>query len=362
MKDYYKILGVDKSVSQDEIKKAYRKLAHQYHPDKIHGGDEQKFKELNEAYQTLGNEQKRKQYDQFGRAGGEGGFDFSQGFDFGNSGFDFSRGGNFRDAGFDVEELFRDFFGFESAGPWEGREKRGKDIAIDLEISFKEMVFGTVRQVLLRKNNICSSCGGSGGEPGQGEEICSLCQGSGTIRHAKKSFIGTFTALKECDKCSGKGRVPKKACKICGGIGIIKGEKEVRIAIPSGIEDNEAIKLSGEGEATKRGVPGDLYARIHVKTHPVFEREGKHLLMNLEISLTEAALGAEKRIETLDGEIPLEIPVGIDSGEILRLKGKGVVVNSRERGDLLIQVLIKTPKRLSRKARELFEELKKEGV
>jgi len=362
MKDYYKILGVDKGVSQDEIKKAYRKLAHQYHPDKVHGGDEQKFKELNEAYQTLGNEQKRRQYDQFGRVGGEGGFDFSRGFDFGNFGFDFSRGGNFRDSGFDVEDLFRDFFGFESAKSWEGREKRGKDIAIDLEISFKEMAFGAVRQVLLRKNNVCLSCGGSGGEPGYGDEVCSLCQGTGTIRHAKKSFIGTFSTLQECDKCSGKGRMPKKACKTCGGIGIMKGEREIRVVIPPGIEDNEAIKLSGEGEAAKGGIPGDLYARIHVKPHPVFEREGKHLLMNLEIPLTDSALGAEKRIETLDGELPIEIPAGVDSGEILKLRGKGIMVNNRERGDLLIQILVKTPKRLSKKARELFEKLKEEGV
>lgn len=352
MKDYYKILGVDRNASQDEIKKAYRRLAHKYHPDKSHGGDEAKFKEINEAYQVLGDENKRRQYDQFGQTFDQGG----QGFDFRNFGFDASQEINF-------EEIFKDFFGgFENIRSWGHRQKRGKDIAIDLEISFKESVFGTLRQVILRKNNICQRCGGSGGEPGKGEDTCPICHGSGTIRHTRKSFIGILTNLRECDRCFGRGVIPKQNCKTCRGYGILKEEKDINVAIPSGIEDGEVIKLSGEGEAIKGGVPGDLYIRVHVKPHPVFRKEGKHLLMNLEISFTEAALGTEKKIETLDGDVLLKIPAGIDSGEVLTIKNKGVAVDGRTRGDLIIQIFVRTPKRMSRRAKELFEKLKEEGI
>lgn len=352
MKDYYKILGVSKNASQDEIKTAYRLLAHQYHPDKAGKGGEEKFKEINEAYQVLGDPKKRVDYDRFGgtfrQQGERQGFDF--GFDIGKE-FDF---GNI------FEDLFDFGFGFSGHGD-ERRQKRGRDISIDLEFAFNEAIFGTERRVLLRKNNICDVCQGNGSEPNAKTTTCPICQGSGTVREVKRSFLGNISHFAECSKCSGKGIIPEKVCGVCSGSGVVRKEKEIKINIPAGIENGEVIKLSGEGEAVKAGVPGDIYVRIHIKPHSVFSREGNNLFRKFEIPLSSAILGAEEKIETLDGFVKVKIPAGIYSGEILRVKERGVPYAKNRRGDLFIKIIIKIPKKLTKRLKELAEELKKEG-
>lgn len=348
-KDYYEILGVSKNANKEDIKKAYYKLAHKYHPDKSKS-DDKKFKEINEAYQILSNDKKRAEYDAYGRifegAGGPGGFGFGD--------FDFSA--NMGD--FDLNDIFENFFG-SSAG--RVRKKRGRDISIDLEISFEESIFGTERRVVLSKISLCLRCKGGGAEPGSESKTCDMCHGSGRVHESRKSFFGSFTALKECEKCLGRGTVPSKKCRECKGSGILPNKEEITIKIPQGIYDGGMIKLSGMGEAVSGGVPGDLYAKIHVRPHPIFKREANNLFMDLDIKLSDAILGEEKSINTLDGKIKLKIPAGIDSGEILRVKGKGIP-HGRERGDLMIRVKVRTPKKISSRTKKIIEDLKKEGL
>jgi molecular chaperone DnaJ len=349
-KDYYKILGVEKGASKEDIKKAFRKLAHKYHPDK--GGDEAKFKEINEAYQVLADEKKRAEYDTYGETfSGSAG---AQGWDFSN----FSRGGGVEFDFGDLGDVFETFFG----GQGGGRGRRGSDISVDIQIPFAESVFGTERRVIITKNSVCSLCNGSGAESGSSMETCKTCNGKGKIHEARRSFLGSFTSVRECSTCHGRGQTPKNKCKGCGGHGILRKEEEIHIKIPSGIENGEMIRLSGKGEAVSGGVSGDLYIRVHVESHPTFKRDGTNLLMDLNIKLSDALLGAEYKIETLDGVVLLKIPAGISYGEILRLRDKGVQIKSGKRGDLLVRVIIKTPEKLSRRAQKLIEDLKKEGI
>ena len=364
-KDYYEILGVSKNAPKDEIKKAYRRLAHKYHPDKG-SGDDTKFKEVNEAYQVLSNDSKRQQYDTYGRvyegagAGSQPGWDFS-GFSQGGgpfAGWDFSSAGQ-EGAEFDLNDIFDNFFGGQTTGR---RVKRGRDISIDLEISFEESIFGTERKLLLSKLGTCDRCGGSGGEKDSVIEKCSVCQGSGKIHETRKSFFGQFTSLKECSKCVGRGTIHSKKCHQCGGRGLAQKSQEVSIKVPAGINDGEMIRLPGLGEVSQSGISGDLYVKIHVRKHSIFKREGNNLVIDMDIKISEAALGIEKEIKTLDGNIKLKIPEGIDSGEILRVRGKGVPFQRGGRGDLLIKIYARTPKKISRSAKELLEKLKKEGL
>jgi len=353
-KDYYQTLGVSRNASKEDIKKSYRRLALKYHPDKS-GGNEEKFKEINEAYHVLIDDNKRAEYDRYGRVfsgnGGQGGFDFS-GFDFG----DF----NDRMADFDLGDIFGDIFGFGARG--RARTKRGRDISIDLEISFEEAVFGAERKVVLTKLSVCEKCKGKGAEEGVNFKTCPVCQGSGKIHETKRSIFGTFTSLNECNNCRGRGRAPEKKCPACRGEGAFPKSEEVKIKIPAGIEDGQMIKLSGQGEAMPYGVPGDLYVKIHSRPHHLFRREGNNLVMNLDVRLSDALLGGEKEIKTLDGAIKLNVPAGIDSGEILRVRGKGIPYGSGGRGDILIKIIIKTPKRLSCRVKKIIEDLKKEGI
>ncbi len=351
-KDYYQILGVSRNASKEDIKKAYRHLAHKFHPDKS-GGNEEKFKEINEAYHVLADETKRAEYDRYGRVfsgnGGQGGFDFS-GFDFG----DF----NERMTDFDLGDIFGDIFGFGTRGR---QARRGRDISIDLEINFEEGAFGIERRVILTKLGVCEKCKGKGAEEGVNFKTCPVCQGSAKIHETRRSFFGAFTSLNECGNCRGRGKIPEKKCSACHGEGVLLRNEEVKIKIPAGIEDGQMIKLSGQGEAVAYGIPGDLYAKIHVRPHPVLRRERNNLVMNLDIRLSDALLGGEKEIKTLDGAIKLSIPTGIDSGEILRIRGKGIPFE-RGRGDLLIKIIIKTPKRLSSRVKKIIEDLRKEGI
>ncbi|MBI2627321.1 molecular chaperone DnaJ [Candidatus Nomurabacteria bacterium] len=361
-KDYYNILGVEKGASKEDIKKAFYKLAHKYHPDKKEG-NEAKFKEVNEAYQVLSDDEKRSGYDQFGSSfenaqqgygrgqqSGFGGFDFS-GFQDGSAEFDF---GNLND-------IFSDFFGGGMGG---GRRetKRGRDISTEVQISFSDSIFGTNRKILITKMSDCLTCHGSGAKPGSKMETCKTCNGQGKIRESKRTIFGNIANTKICEVCLGTGEVPKEICEICRGKGVLRREEEVSVVIPSGIRNGEMIRMTGYGEAVSKGATGDLYIKINVAPHSVFKRDGHDLVMNLNLKLSDALLGIEYPIQTLDGEIKVTIPEGVSINEILRVRGKGVPISKNKRGDLLIKLNIKLPNRLSRKSRELIEELKKEGI
>ncbi len=359
-KDYYKILGIEKNSTKDEIKKSFRKLAHKYHPDKK-GGDEAKFKEINEAYTVLSNDKKRSEYDTYGNVfngAGTGAGAASQGFG-GFSGFgqEQGQGQGFQD--FDLGDIFSEFFG---GGRQRSKMKRGRDISIDIEIPFTEAIFGTERKILLTKVSVCEDCKGTGAKDGTKMDICSTCNGQGKLHETRQSFLGVVSTVRECAVCHGTGKVPREKCKKCGGMGVVKGQSEIKIRIPSGIRDGEMIRMSGAGEAVSRGVSGDLYAKIHVKSHPQFKREGDNLIMDLNIKLTDAILGAKYEITALDGKIiKLKIPAGVSVGETLRIRDKGVPVKGKV-GDLMIKLHIKIPLKMSKKTKKLVEQLRDEGV
>lgn len=358
-KDYYETLGIDKKASKEEIKKAFRTLAHKYHPDKK-TGDDAKFKEINEAYSILSDDQKRAQYDQFGQAGPNmgNGFGGGQGFD----GFDFSQftqgfGGN-NGVEFDFGDIFGDIFG--NGG--RRQTKRGRDISIDIELSFEDSIFGVERTILLNKTSKCDNCAGTGAEKGTDTTTCETCNGKGSIREVKRTFFGQFESTVTCSKCNGKGKIPKTKCSVCHGHGILKKESEIKVKVPSGIENGEMIRLSGGGEAVSGGENGDLYIKIYVKKHPYFRKDGFNLTMDLSVKLSTALLGGEENIKTLDGDIKLRIPEGVVHGEVLRVKGKGVPHGNSQRGDLLVKVMIGLPKKLSKDARKIIEDLKEIGL
>lgn len=355
MKNYYEILGVPKSASQDDIKKAFRKLAHKYHPDKG-AGNEQKFKEASEAYAVLGDDAKRKQYDTFGSAGpnmggGAGGFNAEDfGFDF--SGF---QGGQ----GFDFGDIFGDIFG---GGNRRAQQKRGRDISIDIEVEFKDAIFGTTRRVLVSKTSTCSNCSGSGAEKGSETVICTKCNGKGQFQETRSTFFGQFSTSRQCDTCHGEGYVPKTKCHACHGAGIANKQEEINIEIPPGMENGEMIRFTAKGEAIRGGAPGDLYVKVHVRKHPIFRKEGTNLLADISVKLSDALLGGEYSLETLDGKLAVKIPEGIQSGEVLRIKGRGVPYGRGSRGDIYLTIKINIPKKLSRSARRAVEDLKEEGL
>lgn len=360
-KDYYEILGVDKKAPKDEIKKAFRTLAHKYHPDKK-TGDDAKFKEINEAYSVLSDDQKRSQYDQFGsnfNGYGQGGPSSGSGSS-GFEGFDFSQftqgnGGGFE---FDFGDIFGDVFG----GGRRTQAKRGRDISVDIELSFEEAVFGVERVILLNKVSKCDNCSGTGAEKGSGLVTCATCNGKGSLREVKRTFFGQFETTATCEICHGSGKVPEQKCHVCHGQGILKKETEIKVKIPAGIDNGEMIRLSGAGEAVSSGQAGDLYIKIYVKKHQVFRKEGTNLLMDLSVKLTDAILGVEQIIKTLDGEIKMKIPEGVSHGETLRIKGKGVPSEKNRRGDILIKINILIPKKLSKEAKKVVEQLQKEGM
>jgi molecular chaperone DnaJ len=358
-KDYYSLLGVDKSASKDDIKKAFYKLAAKYHPDKK-GGDEAKFKEINEAYQTLSDEKKRKEYDTYGQtfngqgpqSGGFGGF--GGGFnpqDFADMQFDFG----------DLGDIFGDMFGGGFGGQ---RQKRGRDISLEIDVPFTEAIFGTERNVLLSKVNTCKTCTGTGAKPGTKQKTCTTCNGQGKVHDVKKTFMGNFQTVKTCDACHGTGKVPEEKCHDCKGHGVVNSREEVNIAIPAGISNGEMIRMTGMGEAVSGGVSGDLYVKINVHSHKLWKREGNDLSIVHEIKLTDALLGTKHTVEGLDGTIEIDVPAGASTGEILRVKGRGVphIHEKGKRGDVLVKLHIAMPKKLSKKAMAFIEGLQEEGL
>ncbi len=364
-KDYYTILGVARNATKEDIKKAYRSLAHKYHPDK--GGDEARFKEINEAYQVLSDEQKRGQYDQFGavfEGGGarQGGFD-GFGSPFGGPGFNFDFGGGEANSqGFDFSDIFEDFLGM-SGNRRRTAERKGRDIKIDLEISFEEAIFGGKKEIDLSKLSKCSHCSGGGGEPGSKMKTCPECNGKGNTQKNQRTILGSFTQVTTCAECLGTGKRPEKLCRECGGRGIRQTTERLEIFVPKGMQDGEVLKITGKGESSLAGgVPGSLYIRLHVLPHKTFRRQGDDVIMSLSLKLSQAALGDNIEVKTLDGSINLKIPESTQAGDMLKIRGKGAYASSGYgRGDLLIEIKVEIPKKLSRKARENLEKLREEG-
>jgi molecular chaperone DnaJ len=354
-KDYYKILGVEKNATQDDIKKAYRKLAHQYHPDK--GGDEQKFKEINEAYQILSNGEKRAQYDQFGSAFNANGFQGQPGWDFSSAqGFDIN----------DLGDIFGDMFGFGGFGGRKKKDlKRGRDLETEILISLEETFEGKEKEISLRKNAVCQRCKGKGAEPGTKVKECFSCRGTGQVQQIRRTMFGSFTQVGVCPECGGEGYRPEKPCNVCKGEGRIMEEEKVKFYIPAGVDSGQVIKIEGKGEAGRRGgQPGDLYIRISVKKHPLFKRKGDDIMVSVPISFSQAVLGGSVDISTLEGKtIELNIPSGTESGRIFKISGKGIPhFQGYGRGNLFVELAITTPKKLTKKQKELLENLKKEGL
>jgi len=373
-KDYYSILGVSRNASQDEIKKAFREKAHQYHPDKS-GGNEEKFKEVNEAYQVLSDETKRQQYDQYGqtfedaqRNGGFGGFGGGQGFSWEDIASQFGGAGGFRQGNVEFDfgnlnDVFGDFFGFggrRSRGGERGAAKRGRDLEMEVEMNLEDAFFGIKKELSFEAYELCHECHGSGHDRAAGTKTCSTCKGSGEVTHTQRSLFGVFQTNVACGACEGAGVIAEKACGTCKGRGRELKHRRLTVKIPEGIEDGVSIRLAGEGEAgEKGGRAGDLYVKVRVKNNTQFKRSGADLEYRLPLHVSDAALGAKVDVSLFDEEIRVKIPEGTQSGTIIKIKGKGMPhMQSRGRGDLLVRVDVLTPTNLSRRQRELLEELR----
>lgn len=358
-RDYYEVLGVSKDASADEIKKAFRKAAVKYHPDK-EGGDETRFKEASEAYEVLKDAQKRQRYDQFGHAGvggsgggGSGGnpFEGFGGFGGQNVHFDFGDGG--------LGDIFSQFFG-GNTGRGQRGPKRGRDVEATLNLSFEEAVFGVEQKISLDMNDECSHCKGSTAEPGYSARTCSDCGGSGHRMQTMQTLFGTMQQAVECNACGGDGKVPEKVCTQCHGRGTERKKQNVTLKVPAGIDDGATIRLKERGEAIGGGHRGDLYVHVRVKAHKKFTREGDLILSEEHVDMVDAALGAEINVDTVDGEVRMKVPAGTQSGTDFKLSGHGVPrMNSTTRGAHIVSLVVDTPAKLSKKQRELLQELKK---
>ncbi len=346
-RDYYEILGVNQNASEAEIKKAYRKLAIQFHPDK-NPGDKQaeaQFKELSEAYAVLSDPQKRATYDQFGHAGMEGGGFSGGGFDFGGTPF---------------EDLFGDIFGDVFGGGRRSRSRgqRGDDLRFNLGIKFEEAAFGAEKKVQVPRMEQCESCGGTGAEEGTSPVTCPTCNGMGQVRFQQ----GFFSLTRPCPDCQGQGQIIENPCRPCRGTGRTQMTRTLSIKIPAGVESGTRLKLAGEGELGLRGgPPGDLYVVIDVEPHPIFEREGVDVLCEVPIAFVQAALGAEIEVPTLDGKVDLKIPAGTQSNKVFKLSGKGIpALQGYGRGDQLVVIRVEVPTKMTARQKELLEEFAQE--
>jgi len=365
MANYYDVLGVSKLASADEIKRAYRKLASEHHPDR--GGSADRFKEVNEAYQVLSDSSKRGQYDQYGQTfeqaqkngqgfggfGGDasgnpfGGFDFSQGFG-GQGGVEF-----------DFGDIFGDIFGGGgSAARQSERNRRGVDLEIAMTITFEEAAFGIENKITLEKKNSCPRCKGNGAEPDTKTITCPKCHGQGQIRTTRRTILGTMASSMVCDRCQGMGKIPENPCTECKGSGNIRSHKEITIKIPAGIDNGQRIRVRGEGEAGYRGSEaGDLYISISVMPNPEFRRENFDIYKDLTISFVDAALGTTVETKAIDGSVKIKIPSGTQSGKVFKVGGKGVPrLNRSGRGDMFVTANVHIPEKLSKKQKELLKD------
>lgn len=360
--DFYQVLGVEKNASDDDIKKAYRKLAIKYHPDKNPGDKsaEEKFREATEAYEILKDPKKRAQYDQFGHAAFEQGGGFDGGFGGGFGGFDLSDALRAFMNDFGGDSIFSDLFGF---GGGRGRRgggggMRGNDLQIRLPLTIEEIAEGTKKTLKVKRKDRCTTCSGSGSRSGK-RNSCPKCNGSGRVRHVANSIFGQVIQESVCPSCHGEGSVVADPCPKCGGHGLEQAETTITVDIPAGVSEGNYINVPQKGDSGPfGGPPGDLIVVIQEKAHDFFQRHGIDLTCEIGITFSEAALGTQKMINTIDGKVNLKIPAGTQSEKIFRLKGKGIpALHRRERGDLLVKIRVKTPEKLSRAARELFEKL-----
>lgn len=358
-RDYYEVLGVGKTASADELKKAYRQLAVKHHPDR--GGDEEKFKEISEAYEILKDAEKRKRYDQFGHAGvgsgagagnpfeGYGGFGQGQGevhFDFGDLG---------------LGDILGGFFGGGFGGQQRSqRQARGRDVETNLEITFEQAVFGTEAELSLTLDDTCEHCDGSTVEPGHTMKNCDQCKGSGQIYNVTRTIFGNIQQASVCPKCKGAGKIPEKACTVCGGKGTKRKNQNVSLKVPAGIDDGATIRLREHGEAIAKGPKGDLYVNIRVKPHKKFTREGDLILSSEHIDMVDAALGTEIEVETVDGKTRMKVPAGTQSGSDFKLSGHGVPhLRGSSRGAHIVTIVVDTPTKLTKQQQDLLHQLKK---
>lgn len=355
-RDYYDVLGVARSASKEELKKAYRRMARQYHPD-VNDDPEasERFKEISEAYEVLSDDQKRAAYDRFGHAGvnaGAGGF----------SGFDASGFGS-------VADIFEEFFGggFGSTRRRRGGPRRGADLRYDLTISFEEAVFGVEKEIEIRRPEVCDRCSGSGAEPGTQPITCTMCNGSGEVRRVQQSILGSFVNVTSCPNCQGTGEIITEPCRECSGQKQVQRTVRKKVKVPPGVDNDTQIRLTGEGApGVAGGPPGNLFVVLHVRKHEFFERRGDDIFMDLQINVAQAALGDEIKVPSLDGDEAISIPAGTQSGKVFKLRGKGVPRLDRSgrgtpmgRGDQHVIIQVAIPKNLSEKQRTLFEDLAK---
>jgi molecular chaperone DnaJ len=353
-RDYYEILGVGKDASADEIKKAFRKAAVEHHPDR--GGDEAKFKEINEAYEVLKDTDKRKRYDQFGHAGvgGAGGNPFGGGF----GGFGQGQNVNFDFGDLGLGDIFSSFFGGGFAGAQGGghRQARGRDVQADIEINFEQAVFGTEVDLNLHLEDTCEHCKGTTVEPGYELKTCDECKGSGQIVNLTRTVFGNIQQVTVCPKCRGSGKVPEKACSVCRGKGTASKRQTVNLKIPAGIDDGATIRLREHGEAIANGPKGDLYVNVHVKPHKKFTREGDLILSEEHVGMVEAALGTEIDVDTVDGAVRMKVPAGTQSGSDFKLSDHGVPhLRGNSRGAHIVTIIVDTPTKLTKQQQELLQ-------
>ena len=355
-RDYYEVLGVDRSASGDDIKKAYRKLAMKYHPDRNPGDKEaeEKFKEANEAYEVLSNPDKKSRYDQFGHAGTDPNFNAGGFGGFGGGGF---------------EDVFSDLFGNMFSGGFSSTQSRqtprkGRDLRVDITLSFEEAVFGVKKEIRLKRREVCPKCNGTGAKSEADIQTCSKCGGTGQIRVRQKSLFGMVETVKTCDMCGGSGKTIKNACPECSGKGFVQKQRTITINIPQGVDDGYVLPLKGEGEAgTNGGRNGDVYIYISVKKHQLFTRDGNNIFLEVPLTFVQATLGDDIEVPTIDGKVKLKIPEGTQTGQVFKLKGKGISSpNSFGKGHQFVKVKVEVPTRLSaaqKKALQEFDELSK---
>ncbi len=343
-RDYYEVLGVQRNASEDEIKKAFRRLARQYHPDvNKEKGAEARFKEINEAYEVLGDAAKRQTYDRLGHAGLAGAG---------------AGAGPFDGFGFGINDIFEQFFGAAAGAARRSGVQRGADLRYDLTISFEEAVRGCQKEIEIPRWETCPTCHGNGAQPGTSTTRCTACQGTGEIRRVQQSIFGQFVNVMVCERCRGEGRVITTPCERCRGQGRVRNVRRVTVNIPAGVDDGINVRVTGEGEVPPRGgTPGNLFVALTVKPHEYFKRQGTDVIFELPVTFAEAALGAEVEVPTLDGKEAVKIPAGTQSGRSFRLKGKGVpIVHSTNRGDEHVIVKVVTPQTLTPRQRELLKE------
>lgn len=344
-RDYYEVLGVSRSATQDEIKRAYRKLARKYHPDVNPEPDaEDKFKEVNAAYEVLSDPQRRSTYDRYGSDAPPGMNGFGGGFDFGAR---------------DPFDIFAEVFGMGGFSQGGSRPRRGDDIRVRVTLTFEEAAFGVEKEVEVRRLEPCPVCGGSGAEPGTSPERCPECHGTGQVRRVQRTFLGSFVNIAPCPTCHGKGTIIRQPCHRCHGTGRVREAKRIKVSIPAGVEDGMSVRLSGQGEPGDRGAPrGNLYVTLHVKPHSYFRRKGNDVLLDVQINVAQAALGTSITIPTLEGERKFDVPAGTQSGDTFRLRGLGIPrLRGGGRGDQLVKVQVATPTNLTSEQQVLFKQL-----